>query len=63
MKTSEMHELIAEKLFVCGAENECFMELFRMQEQLEIEAEHRARKLANFKAKKELTDETFIGAA
>lgn len=53
MKTSEMHELIAEKLFVCGAENECFMELFRMQEQLEIEAEHRAFKLANFHKKQE----------
>jgi hypothetical protein len=57
VKTSEVHELIAEKLFVCGAEHECFMELFRMQEQLDIEAEHRARKLDNFKKKVEVPSE------
>lgn len=40
MKQSDMHEIIAEKLFVCGADAECMMELFRREEALENEAEN-----------------------
>jgi hypothetical protein len=58
-----MHELIAEKLFVCGAEDAAFMELFRGEEAKDEEHERKMKKLENFTKNKVLIDETFIGAA
>ena len=62
MKAHEMHELIAEKLFFCGAETEGFLELFRAEEAKEEEEVRRKKKLENFTKNKVLTDSTFIGA-
>lgn len=39
MLMSDMHEIIAEKLFLCGAEEQCFMELFRREEAIDYELE------------------------